>query len=195
MLEKAVHHVNVRIDELEDKLKAGFSRRRTEDGGRTGGIGSRSGSFIGGDGGSDDGGGGGGYGGDGPGSGPINFSQFNNFMNTQNKQLGIVQQEVNEIKQAILEMMKMPPASLSIPSHLSHLPDNDSLKQPQMLGAAPTFSSMERSQTSPPGTEDQQLQQQYQQQQLQQPPISQGESVVETKQPSSWAKSIFGLKK
>jgi len=34
-----------------------------------------------------------------PGSRIINVSQFNHFMNTQNKQLGIVQQEVGEIKQ------------------------------------------------------------------------------------------------
>jgi len=96
ILEKAVHHVYIRIDELEEKLKVGFSRHRTEVGGRIGGTGSRSGSFTGGDGGGD---GGSGHGGDGPGSGAIDFSQFNHFMNTQNKQLGIVQQEVGEIKQ------------------------------------------------------------------------------------------------
>ena len=189
MLEKAVHHVNVRIDELEDKLKVGFSRHRTEDGGRIGGTGSRSGSFIGGDGGGD-GGSGGGHGGDGPGSGVINFSQFNHFMNTQNKQLGIVQQEVNEIKQVILQMVNVPPASHSIPSQLPHRPDTDTLKQPHLVGAAPSVSSMESSQASPPGISDQ-----HQQQQQEQPSNAQGESLVETKQPSSWAKSIFGLKK
>ena len=151
ILEKAVHHVYIRIDELEEKLKVGFSRHRTEVGGRIGGTGSRSGSFTGEDGGGD---GGSGHGGDGPGSGAIDFSQFNHFMNTQNKQLGIVQQEVNEIMQLMFQTLKAQPSSPSLPSQLPHLPDNNNLKPPHMIGTTPRFSRMESSQGYIPGRSD-----------------------------------------
>ena len=160
-----MHHVNVRIDELEDKLQVGFSRNRTEEGGKIGGTGSRTGSFIGGD----DGGGGGwggGGGGNGPGSGTVNFSQFNHFMNTQNKQLGMVQQEINEIRQLMRQLLKARTSSLIAPTQSSHLPDSDSSKQPYLLGAGPRVSSMES----------------RQQEQQEQPFLAQGHNFFETKQ-------------
>ena len=181
MLEKAVHHVYVRIDELEDKLKVGFNRHQTEDGNWAGGTGAKN-KFSSGGGGRGDGGGGGGGGGshgeDGPGSGAINFSQFNHFMNTQNRQLGIVQQEVNEIKQLIFQLLKLPPSSLSVPSQLPHPPDSDKFKQPHLLGATPRVLSLESSQAYPPGIRDQQ-----QQQQQQHPFVSQGQNFFEQRQP------------
>ena len=181
-----MHHVNVRIDELEDKLNVGFSHPRTKDGGQIGGIGSRSGSFTGGDGrgggsdggggGGDDGGGGGGHGGDRPGSGAINFSQLNHSMSRQNRQMGLVQQEVSSIKQLVFQMQKAPPSSHSPQSHLPHLLDSDNSKQPHPLGAIPRVSNMESSQPYTPGISDQQQQQQ-------QPFISQGTNFFEARQP------------
>ena len=168
-----MHHVNVRIDELEDKLYVGFSHHRTKDGGQIGGTGTRSGSFIGGG-----GGGGGGHGGDhgGPAGGAINFSQFNHSMNRQNRQMGLVQQEVSAIKQLVFQMRKEPPSSHSVQSHLPHLLDIDRAMQPNLLGAIPRVSSMESSQIYAPGTSDQQQQQQ------QQPFISQGPNFFEARQ-------------
>jgi len=174
MLEKAVHHVYVRIDELEDKLKGGFNRRRAEDGSWAGGTYGKN-RYSGGGGGDDvGGGGGGGYGGDGPGSGVINFSQFNHFMNTQNRQLGMVQQEVNEIKQLIFQLLKPPTSFLNISSQLPRPPDSDKLTQPHLLGATQRVLSMESSQTYPPGTSNQQQQQPF---------VSQGQNFFETRQP------------
>jgi len=78
-----------------------------------------------------------------PGSRIINVSQFNHFMNTRNKQLGIVQQEVGEIKQLMHHRLKAPPSALSFPSQLPHLPDSDSTTQPHPLGAIPRALSFE----------------------------------------------------
>ena len=177
-----MHHVNVRIDELEEKLNVGFSHPRKKDGGQIGGIGSRSGSFTGGDSGGGGGGGGGvggddgGRGGDRPGSGAINFSQFNHFMSWQNRQMGLVQQEVIEIKQLMFQLRKVPPSSHSGLSHLLHLLDSDSSKQPHLLGAIPGVSGTESREMYATGISDQQQQQK-------QPFISQGPNVFQARQP------------
>ena len=171
MFDRVIRQITNRIGELEDKLKMGFSRHRTEDGGRFGDNSSWKGSghFGGGGGGGGGGYGGGGPGGGGPGGGGLD--QFFPILDNQSRQLGTIKQEIDEVKQLMFKLMKLPPTA-SVPTKLAQLPEDDDVRQPQRANTLPNVSKQERRQASAPYRSD-----------VEQPFIPRGNNLFDSQQP------------
>ena len=94
------------------------------------------------------------------------MDHFYQLINTQNRQLGTVEQKVDELQQLMLRLLNMAPIH-GIPSQLSQFPESSS--QPtHMLNALWRVSNQEVRQVQMPAIHDREQQQQQQQQQQRQ---------------------------
>ena len=158
IFEKVVRQICNKIDELEDRIKSSFSSHRKEDSRRLGGTCSRSASI----GGVCDG-----DGGDGPGLGSQSFDHFYQLIDAQNRQLGTVEQKVDELQQLMRHLLNISPTHY-IPPHLYQFPENRSSQSQHILNARWRVPNQEARQVQVPAIHDRERQQQQQQQQHQQ---------------------------
>lgn len=151
MFEKVVRQVNNRISELEDKLKTGFSRHKMDDVSVAAAGWRGSGHFGGGGG----GGGGSGGGGQGPGGGPGpsgggGFDQLYAVLDIQSKSLGGIKQEIDEIKQLMFRLLKLP-SFQSAPAKLLQLAaSSQDSQEGQSASTVQVISSQESKRSSAP---------------------------------------------
>ncbi|XP_065055381.1 transient receptor potential cation channel subfamily A member 1-like isoform X4 [Rhopilema esculentum] len=153
MFDKVVRQICNRVDQLEDRLKGAVGRwKMGDDGSRTGNATPswRGSGFLGPGGGGHGGGpGGGGPGGGGPGHGPGN-EQLYQLLDTQNKQMGGIRQELEEVKQLMFKMMKISPIPSAPSKSTVQMPGEPTIDEIRLVpSSSHNVSEQERRQTFP----------------------------------------------